>query len=133
TTPPPRALLSNHSPSHEYHSADQHNEHGLSLELFSASQRATLRFSSAHAGANDVEIALGDEDGSAIDAKEVMISAANTAAGVEPIRRAAVRVRPGAWEAKSLLLVPSGKWSIRVEALASDFEKPVFEGAVELR
>jgi copper transport protein len=133
TTPPPRALVSNHSPLPDYHSADQHHEHGLSLELLSASQRATLRFSSAHAGANDVEIAISDEDGSAVDAKEVMISAANAAAGVEPIRRAAVRVRPGTWEAKNLLLVPSGTWSIRVEALASDFEKPVFEGAVELR
>jgi len=42
-------------------------------------------------------------------------------------------VRPGTWEAKNLLLVPSGTRSIRVETLASDFEKPVFEGAVELR
>jgi hypothetical protein len=32
-----------------------------------------------------------------------------------------------------LLLVPSGSWSIRIDALVSDFEKAGFETVVTLR
>jgi copper transport protein len=132
TTPPPRALLNEHTHTPEHHSADQHHAHGLSVEMSDAGRRVTLTFASAHAGANNVEVAIGDAGGKAVEAKEVTVTAANPAAGVEPIRRSAVSIRPGAWAINGLTLVPAGKWSIGVEVLVSDFEKPIFQGTVDL-
>jgi hypothetical protein len=34
---------------------------------------------------------------------------------------------------EQFVLMPPGKWSIRVDLLISDFEKRVVEGALELR
>jgi copper transport protein len=79
-----------------------------------------------------VEIEIGG-DGGGPAAKEVIIVASNVTAGVEPIRRAANVLRAGAWEVRGLHLIPAGEWSIRVEALVSDFEKLTFEDTVELR
>jgi copper transport protein len=133
TTPPPRALQGGHVHSFESHSSGDHSRHGLSVHLGSGNLRAELTFLSALAGLNSVEIAIGAEGGTALEAKEVTLAAANPAAGVAPIRRMAQPMRPGVWEVKELALVPAGEWSIRVEALVSDFEKVTFEGAVQTR
>jgi copper transport protein len=133
TTPPPRALASGHAPAHEPHSVHQHHEHGLTVTMEAAGRKVSLAFASAHAGANAVEIAISDESGNPVEAMEVTFTAANAAAGVEPIQRAAVAVRPGVWNVEDLLLVPGGEWSIGLEVLVSDFEKPMFENKVELQ
>lgn len=133
TTPPPRALGAGHAHTPGHHAAGEHHAHGLSVELSSAGLRAALTFSSAHAGANDVEIAIIDEGGQAVEAQEIVFTAANPAAGVEAIGRPAVRLQAGLWEVKGLQLVPAGEWSLGVEVLVSDFERPIFEGTVELR
>jgi copper transport protein len=133
TTPPPRALLSGHAHSPDHHLAHEHHAHGLSIEMSNGARRAAVTLSSAHAGTNAAKITLTDADGSALDAKEVIFIAANFSAGVEPIQRSAVRLRPGVWTVDSLQLVPAGAWAIGVEALVSDFEKPMFEGTVEVR
>ena len=131
TTPPPRALASEHIHNPEHH-AEEHHSHGLTLEVSSGRRNAKVTFASAHAGPNDVEIEIGG-DGGETAAKEVVIVASNITAGVEPIRRAANPVRAGVWEVQRLNLIPAGEWSIRVEALVSDFEKLTFEDTVELR
>jgi copper transport protein len=101
--------------------------------MSSGSRRATLTFASALAGVNDIEVAISDGAGNPVEAQEVTLTAANPAAGVEPIRRSAVPVRPGVWAFEGVMLVPAGEWTVGVEALVSDFEKPMFEGTVRLR
>jgi copper transport protein len=133
TTPPPRALASGHAHSPEHHSGQPHHRHELTLEMASADRRASATFASAHSGPNSVEIAISGQSGDIVEVREVTFVASNPAAGVEPIRRAAVSLRPGVWKVNDLLLVPPGTWSIEVEALVSDFEKAMFEGNVELR
>lgn len=133
TTPPPRALQSGHAHTPDHHSADQHHAHGLTVETSSGDRRATIALSSAHAGANAAQITLTNADGSALEAKEVTFIVSNPSAGVEPMQRSAGRLRPGVWEIEALQLVPAGDWSIKVEALVSDFEKQTFENTVELR
>jgi len=76
---------------------------------------------------------MTDEAGALLAAKEVTITASKAQAGVEPIRRTAQPTGTGEWRSADLLLVPKGEWSIRVEALVSDFEKPIFEGTIKLQ
>jgi copper transport protein len=95
--------------------------------------RVTLSLASAQAGPNNIEVVITDESGNPVDVKEVTFVALNPAAGIEPIRRLAEPTGRGVWGVKDLTLVPAGQWSIRVEALVSDFEKPMFDGAVRLQ
>ena len=133
TTPPPRVFQLDGVPAAELHSPHEHHAQGLAVELWSGEHRAVVEFATLESGANAVEITLTDAKGTAIEAKEVTFAASNPKAGVEPVRRMALPLRPGAWRVEDLMLVPGGEWSLRVEALVSDFEKPIFEGAVELR
>jgi copper transport protein len=103
------------------------------LELSDAGLRVRLAFASAHAGPNELEIGISNSDGTPAKVNEVTFIAANSAAGVEPIHREAMPARQGLWEIKDVTLVPAGEWSVRVEALVSDFEKPIFEGTLDLR
>jgi copper transport protein len=133
TTPPPRVFQQDGVPAAELHSPHEHHAQGFAVELLSGERRAAVEFATLESGANAVEITLTDAKGTAIEAKEVTFAASNPKAGVEPVRRMALPLRPGAWRVEDLVLVPGGEWSLRVEALVSDFEKPIFEGAVELR
>ncbi len=105
---------------------------GLSISIAGAQASAVLVFASAHAGPNRAELRLSDSAGAPLAAQEVTLTAANPAAGVEPISRQARPAGPGAWRVPELLLVPGGTWSIRLEVLVNDFEKIVLETTIEL-
>jgi copper transport protein len=128
TTPPPRALPSGMAEDHSM----QHHGHVVEIDLSSGDYRVAVSLAPGETGRNHVEVKIAQDQGEAVSASEVTFIATNVAAGVEPIRRAAVATKPGQWEIHDLLLVPAGAWDIRVEALVSDFEKPMFEGRVQL-
>jgi copper transport protein len=128
-TPPPRTdgQNSRQQPGKEHHA------HGPTLHMSGHGLRVTLSLASAQAGPNNIEVTIRHENGNPAEAKEIMFVASNPEAGIEPIRRLGEPTGKGVWEVKDLTLVPAGQWSIRVEALVSDFEKPIFEGAIELQ
>jgi copper transport protein len=133
TTPPPRVAPGTYAPSADIHSAHEHHAQALSVEMANAGRRATITFSSGESGPNAVEIEITDESGDELEAQEVRLTASNPSAGVEPIRRTADLIKRGHWQVTDLMLVPAGHWSIRIEALVSDFEEPTFDGVMELR
>jgi copper transport protein len=134
TTPPPRAL-DVAAETHAGHLRDAYPHHpsGLSATVVHSGRRVDIALTSNRSGINNVQIKLSDRTGVPIGAKEVVLIAANPSAGVEPIRRTAELVGPGTWHIRGLVLIPAGEWSIRVDALVSDFEKPNFETIIELR
>lgn len=126
TTPPPRAQLGAAT-------AHQHHAQPASLVIATAGRRATVTLSPGESGPNLVVIEIADDSGAPLAAQAVSVIAANPSAGVEPIRRPAERAEEGRWEIPRLVLVPAGRWSLRIDVLVSDFEKPIFEGVAELR
>jgi copper transport protein len=133
TSPPPRVESDGAAPAtkgeaHQH----QNNAAGRMLTVHAADRMAMLTFQSASSGANALVVDLTDLDSVPIDVKEVSVVAENPAAGVEPIRRAASSQGNGRWRVDALMLVPAGRWSIRVDALVSDFEKTTFEATVDL-
>jgi copper transport protein len=133
TTPPPRVVLGVQPPPADVHAAHEHHARTLSVELASAGRRATATFSSGESGPNSLVIDITDQHGEPLKAQEVTFTASNPSAGVEPIRRKAEPVKEGRWQVTGLVLVPAGQWSLRIDALVGDFEKPIFDGVVELR
>jgi copper transport protein len=132
TMPPPR-VLEGGAESHAGHMIEAHGQvAGLSVTMVSSGGSAEIVFDSAQSGINSLQIQLLDSAGAPIGTNEVTLVAANPSAGVEPIRRAAEATRPGTWRIRDILLVPAGRWSIRVDALVSDFEKAIFETVITL-
>lgn len=128
TTPPPRALASGGD-----HSVHEHHARVLTLELSASGHRATIAFQSDESGPNAVSIEFADGGRIALAAKEVVLVLSNPDAGIEAMKRLALPVEPGHWRVADLMLVPAGRWTVRLEALIDDFEKPIFEGAIHLR
>jgi copper transport protein len=71
--------------------------------------------------------------------KEVTLVLANPSAGIEPMRRPAMRAeeagaRPGPmnWRIEDLRIPVAGRWNVRVELLISDFDKVMIEDTVTL-
>jgi copper transport protein len=117
-TPPPRALTAAVDATMEVH-------------IHTAAGVATLTLTPGRAGPLDVEIALATADFGALAAKEVRVTLANPAAGIEPIRRAATETA-GLWRVEGLTLPVPGVWTVRLDVLVNDFETLRLDGSLTL-
>lgn len=117
-TPPPRALAAAAAAPAETH-------------IHTGAGMATLTLTPGRAGPLAVEIALATTDFGALPAQEVRVTFANTAAGIEPIRRHAVKT-DGVWRIDGLTLPVPGVWTVRLDVLVSDFETLRLDGTVTL-
>jgi copper transport protein len=116
-TPPPRALAASEP-----------------VEVHLHGQRAMAQVSMMPVRARDprVNIEVLDHDFNALKVKEVTVTLANPAAGIEPVRRAATPVGEGHWRVEGLRIPVAGQWIVRVDLLIDDFEKIALEEQVDL-
>jgi copper transport protein len=68
-----------------------------------------------------------------LDAKEVTVTIANPAAGVEPIARSAYRPGDGTWRVDRLTVPLPGIWLARLDILMPDSTTLMLEDQVEIR
>jgi copper transport protein len=81
-----------------------------------------------------LSVVLQTGDFRPLPAKEVTVSVANPAAGIEPITRpAAPSPARDVWRVDDLTLPAAGVWSVTVEVLVSDFERIVLAGEFEIK
>jgi copper transport protein len=115
-TPPPRATALAQAP------AAIHVHGGRAVAQIELSPQAPLR----------ATLRLTDLARNPLAAKEVTLSLANPAAGIEPIRRAAASLGDGRWQVDGLRIPVGGAWRIAVEILVSDFDKITLEQTADL-
>lgn len=116
-TPPPRAL----APAAP-----------VALHLHGEKAMAELEFVPQRGRGAQVRILVLDGAFAPLAAREVALALANPAAGIEPVRRAAVHVEGSAWQVEELRVPAAGDWRLRVEILIGDFERVVLEDSVRL-
>jgi copper transport protein len=119
-TPPPRAI------------AAAAMEPSI-LNIHTGSAVAELSFSPGRAGPVTVSMILMTGNFGPLDAKQVTLTIANPAAGVEPFRRAASKPGNGTWRIDRLTLPIPGIWFTRVEILMPDSTVLTLEDQVEIR
>lgn len=68
-----------------------------------------------------------------LPAKELRLTFANPAAGIEAIERPAQRGADGVWRVEGLVLPVPGRWSAELEILVSDFEMLRLTETIEIR
>ena len=111
-TPPPRALAASEA-----------------VEVHLHGERAMAQVSLLPVRARDPRVGIEVLDGqfNALTVKEVTVTLANPAAGIEPVRRAAVHAGDGHWRVDGLRIPVAGQWIVRVDLLIDDFDKIVLE------
>jgi copper transport protein len=116
-TPPPRSLAASEP-----------------VEVHLHGERAMAQVSMTPVRARDPRVNIEVLDGNfdALKVKEVTVTLANPAAGIEPVRRAATRRSDGHWRVEGLRIPVAGQWIVRVDLLIDDFEKIVLEDQVDL-
>jgi copper transport protein len=92
----------------------------------SKGSKATVEISPGRAGRNEIFLQLTDATGQPLAAEEVALAVSLSSAGIEPIRRRLHEVAPGRYHLPELTLPMPGRWSLRIEALVSDFDKRSF-------
>jgi copper transport protein len=119
-TPPPRAI--------EAAAAQP-----VSVHIHAAKAMAEVSFAPGHAGPVSVSIAILTGDFGPLDAKEVTLTLANPAAGIEPIKRPATKAGDGTWRVDDLVIPVPGRWDIEVAILISDFDLVRLRETVDIR
>lgn len=119
-TPPPRSLA--------IQSAEPAVAH---LQTLAA--QADVTIAPGRVGKADVALTVLTGDFGPLDAKEITVILSNPAAGVEAIRRKARKPGDGTWRVDGVQLPASGRWTVRLEILITDFDLERLEGDIDLR
>jgi copper transport protein len=116
-TPPPRALAA----------ADP-----IEIHLHDVRAMAQISLTPVRGRDPHVDMQVLDAAFAPLAVKEVTVTLASPAAGIEPVRRAATRGSDGLWRVEGLRIPVAGQWIVRVDLLIDDFEKLVLEDQVDL-
>jgi copper transport protein len=119
-TPPPRSLFA----------AETQPVH---VHIHTEKAMADLRIEPPGPAGRRITIGVLDGEFRPLGAKEVELVLSQPAAGIEPLRLAAVRDGPTDWRVDGVRAPLRGRWHVRVNILVSDFEKITIEDDFELR
>jgi copper transport protein len=116
-TPPPRALAAPPT---------------ISIHIHGEKAMADVTIERESAERARADLVILDGEFRPLAAKEVALVLANPSAGIEPMRRTALRGAEDVWRVADLRIPVMGRWTLRVEVLISDFDKAVIEDTVNL-
>ncbi len=119
-TPPPRSLA-------------QAAAEAATVHIHTEKAMADLTVTPGRTGAATASIVLMTGEFGLLPAKEVTLTLANPAAGIEPITRPATQAGDNPWQVTGLIIPAPGRWSVRIEALISDFEMARLQGEIDIR
>lgn len=119
-TPPPRALIA---------AAAQ----PASVHIHTEKAMADVGVTPGRVGPVTITVSLLNGEFGPLNARELRLSLANPAAGIEPIERQATKQADGSWQVGDLTLPVAGRWTVELEILVSDFEMTRLKETVEIR
>lgn len=100
------------------------------VHIHTAAAMADVTFEPGRAGIVRASISLLTGDFAALNAKEVLLTLENKAAGIEAISRPATQGSDVAWHVQQIPVPVGGRWNVQVDILISDFEKRTLESQV---
>jgi len=115
-TPPPRSVAATEAALRHRQMLHIHTDRGMAM--IELGDRGAL------------DIRLSGANGRPMMAREVRVSLANPAAGIEPLQRQATPVEEGRWSVDRLTLPIGGAWTLRLSILVSDFDSLSLEGTL---
>ena len=119
-TPPPRALL-------------QASAQPVRLHIHTEKAMVDVTLTPGHAGPVTAKLYFQSGDFGPLTPKEVTLSFARPEAGIEQIERKAEPGPDGFWTSGPFFLPQAGDWTLRIDALISDFDKVILQDRIEIR
>lgn len=119
-TPPPRAI-------------DAARNEPAAVHIHTSDAMADITVTPGHAGPVTASIVVMTGDFGPLDPKEITLALSNRGAGIEPIRRPAVRAGDGTWRVDGLVLPVPGHWTVQLRLLISDFRMATLDGEVDIK
>jgi copper transport protein len=116
-TPPPRTIVP---------------ETPLAIHIHSDNAMFQVLVSPGNAGINDFVLQLMTGEATPLKAKEATLTLSLPERGIEPMERDAELGRDGYWHVHNVELPFAGRWHVRIDALATDFEKITLEDELEV-
>jgi copper transport protein len=105
----------------------------FTARIVEAGTTVTLSVAPARAGHNALAVAVSDANRALVTPQEVALEMSLPSAGIEPLRRKAVREASGSFIHHSNDLALPGRWRIDVHVLIDDFTKKIVSFEVEVR
>ena len=96
--------------------------------------RARLRITRQPDGSLQLAVQIADAKGGVLAPIAINLELANSAAGIEPLERKLLPATDGSRDFRYSgrdLVVP-GRWSVRIDAVITDFEQSVFSTTVDI-
>jgi copper transport protein len=121
--PPPRAIAAHGGETPGEAAVVAAEEEGYSTEVVSGDRTVRIELVPGRPGPNAVRVTVADPDGAPVRPLELDVAVAHPGAGIEPLGRRAEPDGAGTYEAGDIVLPVSGTWSVRVDALVTEFEK----------
>lgn len=116
---------------HDHHHGVHHHGHddgaGITALATSGGREARIALRPGRPGHNVLTVEFLDRNGKPVEVLDVNVRLAQPDLGIEPLVRPMADGPGGSFELSGSDFVVSGRWSVRVDALISDFEKAIFE------
>jgi copper transport protein len=133
----PRTSVGDHEAVNSVHGS--HRTHtapvaeGMAVLTQAQDITALIAVSPARAGLNSVRVVFNRVKGDPPALKEVWLELSEPGAGVLPARRPLVRDARNGWTYEGPELAILGRWTVRVEALLTDFDQMSFDAVVDIQ
>lgn len=102
------------------------------VHLHTSKAMAEITVTPGRAGPSVASIVIMTGNFDPLEAKEVTLVLANPQAGIEQIKRPAMKAADGTWRIDGLDLPVAGHWIARVDILISDFEIVRVDGQIDI-
>jgi copper transport protein len=119
-TPPPRALAI---------AAAQ----PASVHIHTLNAMAELSITPGHTGPVAASIMVMTGDFGPLDPEEMTLVLSKPDSGIEPLKRPAKKAGDGTWKVDGLVIPVSGRWTVGLDILVSDFEMVKISGPIDIR
>ena len=106
---------------------------GYFVEVADLGLTAFIALEPARPGLNRLRLDLVDNHDAPFAVKELMLSIANAALGIEPSEHELRNAGPGVYDLAEFAIPAAGTWTFKVGALVSDFDRRVFTTEVPIQ
>lgn len=119
-TPPPRALAAV-------------AQVPVSLHIHTDKGMVQMTVSPGAAGPNRFDLQFLSADFGPLEPRDVRLTLAQSARGIAPFMRRAVRLADGNWAVRDVVVPFAGRWQVTVDAYVTDFQLVTLDGELEVR
>lgn len=105
----------------------------VSLHIHTDKGMVQMAVSPGAAGPNRFDLQFLSADFGPLEPRDVRLTLAQSARGIAPFTRRAIRLADGNWAVRDVVVPFAGRWQVTVDAYVTDFQLVTLDGELEVR